>query len=417
MKMNYNLRYCLLILIIFCSCTKHQTILDPPGNLDYNLVGTKPISDTVMRNMEGIYSLSSGSATLGTQFVCKVSKHKVSFFSNNSGIFLILGYGLNPKDGSIKFSGFWRFSEYATQGTVSFSVASSEGAMDLLVNGIAKNMILKGFVQAGSQQSLTLKYQRPFSQYVLTHEFSVFAHHGIQTTSNPPYAQNSLNVVLHAEDYGVNGLELDVRLTKDNVPILMHDASFDTRLTEKGPLYGDFGLYTFDFLENYVRLIDGQKIPSLAQALTAFVDSTTLKYVWMDVKGDPDVFKYMEPVVRDAYARAAAAHRNVVFIADLPTTEVIDEYHNQPSYGADLPCMCELSMQDAIDNNCKYFGPRFTLGLLLDDVNKGHTLGIKSWVWTINDKTTIQHYMQDGKYDGIDTDYPAYVIYNYYANF
>jgi glycerophosphoryl diester phosphodiesterase len=195
----------------------------------------------------------------------------------------------------------------------------------------------------------------------------------------------------------------------------MHDAGFDTRLTEKGPIYGDFNLYSFAFLEEYVRLIDGQKIPSVAQVLDAFVDSTTMKYMWLDVKGDPDVFKYLEPVVRNAYAKAAAANRNVVIIADLPSDAVVEEYKKQPSYGADLPCMCELSLQDAIDNNCKYFGPRFTLGLLLDDVDKGHGLGIKSFSWTLNDRTTIRDYLENGRFDGFISDYPAFVVYDYYT--
>jgi glycerophosphoryl diester phosphodiesterase len=414
MNMNYRFTYLLLALVIFFSCSKNGITL-PPKNLNANLINTTPISNTVMKNMEGIYSLSSGNSSLGSEFVCKISKNKVSFFSNDeNGIFFILGYGYNQANSSIEFSGFWRHSQNATQGTIKFSVASTDGASDLLVNGIVSHLQLKGTFNP-SQQPISLQYKRPFSQYVLTHEFSIFAHHGVQTTADPPYAINSINGVLHDEDYGVNGMEIDVRLTKDNVPICMHDANFDIRLTQKGPVYGDFNLYTFDFLENYVRLIDGQKIPSLAQALQVFVDSTTMKYFWMDVKGDPDVFKYMEPIVRDAYARAQAANRDVVLFADLPEKDVIEEYQKQPSYGADLPCMCELSLQDAIDNNCQYFGPRFTLGLLLDDVNKGHTLGIKTFSWTINDKTTIRKYLQDGKFDGFDTDYPAIVIYQYYA--
>ncbi|WP_426669358.1 glycerophosphodiester phosphodiesterase [Mucilaginibacter sp. McL0603] len=412
--MNYRFTYLLLVLMIFFSCSKNQITL-PPNGLNANLINTTPISNTVMKNMEGIYSLSSGSSSLGSEFVCKVSKNKISFFSNNeNGIFFILGYGYNQANGSIQFSGFWRYSQNATQGTIKFSVASTDGASDLLLNGIVSHLQLKGNFNP-SNQAISLQYKRPFSQYVLTHEFVIFAHHGVQTTANPPYAQNSINGVLHDEDYGVDALEFDVRLTKDNVPICMHDANYDIRLTQKGPVYGDFNLYTFDFLENYVRLVDGQKIPSLAQALQVFVDSTTMKYFWMDVKGDPDVFKYMEPIVRDAYARAHAANRDVVIFADLPSTSVIDEYRKQPSYGADLPCMCELSLQDAIDNNCKYFGPRFTLGLLLDDVNKGHSLGIKTYTWSLNDKTTIEKYLQDGNFDGAISDYPAYLIYDYYG--
>ncbi|WP_448699272.1 glycerophosphodiester phosphodiesterase [Mucilaginibacter sp. AW1-3] len=409
---NYRFLYWVLVSVVFFSCSKNQITL-PPDNANTNLINTTHLSDTVMKNMEGIYSLSDGSSDLGTEFVCKTSKFRVSFFSDQSGIFFILKYGLNPVDGSIQFSGFWRYSETATQGTISFSIAKADGASDLILSGIASRIRMKG--SFNNNQPISLQYKRPFSQYVLTHEFTIFAHHGVQTTANPPYAQNSLNGVLHDEDYGVTGIEFDVRLTKDNVPICMHDASFDMRLTQKGPLYGDFNQYSFSFLQQYVKLIDGQKIPSVAEALTAFVDSTNMKYFWMDIKGDPDVFKYLEPVVRAAYARAATAKRNVVIFADLPSDAVIEEYKKQPSYGANLPCMCEVAFQDVVDNKCQYFGPRFTVGLLTDDVNKGHSMGIKTYSWTLNDKTTIVDYLQHGNFDGFITDYPAYVIYNYYA--
>lgn len=415
--MSYRLRYFTVILILIFSCSKNKITL-PPFNSDTNLINTKSLSDTLMKNMEGIYTLSDGSGSLGEEFVCKISKFKVSFYSNKDGIFFILAYGLNPTDSSIQFSGFWRYSETASQGNISFSVPKSAGASDLLINGIASNLQMTGefFDQNSSKQTMSLKYNRPYSQYVLAHEFTIFAHHGVLTTANPPYAQNSLNGALHDEDYGVDGLEFDVRLTKDNVPICMHDAAFDIRLTEKGPLYGDFNLYTYAFLESYVRLVDGQKIPKVEEILNAFIDSTNMKYMWLDVKGDPDVFKYLEPVVRNAYARASAKHRNVVIIADLPSDEVIAEYKKQPSY-VGLPVMCELSLQDVIDNDCEYFGPRFSLGLLTADVQKAHSLGVKVFSWTLNDRNIIQNYLINGQFDGFISDYPAYVVYDYYAKF
>ncbi|MFI5155313.1 MAG: glycerophosphodiester phosphodiesterase [Chitinophagales bacterium] len=414
--MNHRLLYLILIALGFHSCSKNGITL-PPHNPDTNLINTDFIPDTVMKKMEGIYTLSGGITDLGTQFVCKISKFKVSFFSNESGIFIILGYGFNATDSSIQFSGFWRYSEAATQGIIHFSVPKTDGASDLLLNGIATQLKLTGGLgdQQGSNQSITLQFSRPFSQYVQTHEFTIFAHHGVLTTANPPYAQNSINGALHDEDYGVDGLEFDIRLTKDHVPICMHDGAFDTRLTEKGPLYGDFSQYSFAFLESFVRLVDGQKIPSLEQILNVFIDSTNMKYMWMDIKGDPDVFKYLEPIVRNAYAYAASKNRNVVLFADLPSQEVIAEFQQQPSYGADLPSMCEQSFQDVINNKSQYFGPRFSLGLLSDDVNKAHSMGIKVFSWTLNDKVIIQDYLQNGNFDGFISDYPAYVVYDYYA--
>ena len=411
--MKYQHKNWFLILVIFFSCNKNQLTfpLVNPGN---NLVNTEPIANSVMKNMEGVYSLSDGSSNLGTDFVCKVSKTKVSFFSNQSGILFILSYGLNATDGSIQFSGFWRYAENATQGLINFSVAKTDGANDLIMNGIVSNLQLKGTFTSPAQ-SITLKYKRPFSQYVLAHEFIILAHGTIPLKTNSPFAVNSVNGVLHSEDYGSNGIETDIQLTKDNVPICMHDDSFDNRLTQKGPLYGNFIDFNFDFLEEYVRLVDGQKIPSLAQELQAFVDSTTMKYVWLDVKGDADIFKYLEPVVSNAYAHAKAVNRDVVIFAGLPSDDVITEYKKQPSYGANFPCLCELSLQDAIDNNCEFFGPRFTMGLLLDDVNKGHTLGIRTISWTLSDNTTILDYLQNGNFDGFISDNTPYVVYDYYA--
>jgi len=386
----------------------------PPVNPGNNLVNTEPIANSVMKNMEGVYSLSDGSNSLGTEFVCKVSKNKVSFFSNQNGILFILSYGLNTTDGSIQFSGFWRYAENANQGLINFSVANTDGANDLIVNGIVSNLQLKGTFSSPTK-SISLKYERPFSPYVLAHEFIILAHGTIPLKTNSPFAVNSVNGVLHSEDYGANGVETDIQLTKDNVPICMHDASFDNRLTQKGPLYGNFSDFTFDFLEQYVRLVDGQKIPSLAQELQAFVDSTTMKYVWLDVKGDPDIFKYLEPVVRAAYADAQAKNRDVIIFAGLPSDDVIAEYNKQPSYGASFPCLCELSLQDAIDNHCEFFGPRWTMGLLLDDVNQGHTLGIRTISWTLSDNTTILDYLQNGNFDGFISDNTPYVVYDYYA--
>jgi glycerophosphoryl diester phosphodiesterase len=410
--MNYKHTYWLLTLIVFFSCNKNQ-LTPPPVNTDDNLANTTAIANTVMKNMEGIYTLSDGSNSLGTQFVCKVSKNKVSFFGN-SGRFIILSYGFNPVDGSIQFSGFWRYLVNANQGTINFSVAATDGASDLITNGIASNLQLKGIFYS-PKQAISLKYSRPFSQYVQTHEFIILAHGTLPVKANQPFSVNSVNGVINSENYGANGIETDIQLTKDNVPICMHDDNFDNRLTLKGPLYGDFNQFTFAFLEQFARLADGQKIPSLAQELQAFIDSTTMKYVWLDVKGDPDIFKYLEPVLTDAYAHAAAVNRDVVIFAGLPSQDVITQYQKQPSYGAKFPCLCELSLQDAIDNHCQFFGPRFSLGLLLDDVNKGHTMGIRTISWTLTDNTTILDYLQNGSFNGFISDNTPYVVYDRYA--
>lgn len=422
--MKYWRSFFLFCTVASLSCSKSE-ITPPPFNADSNLQNTTFIDGSIMKKMEGIYVLSNGSEKLGKQFICKVSKFKVSFFSEKEGIFMILKYGFSPADGSIRFSGFWRYSENTTQGNIRFSLASMDGADDLL-NGIVSSFQLNGnlFDTNAAGESLSLTFNSPFSQYALDHEFMVFAHHGVETTSNPPFAENSIKGVMNLEDYGVSGIEFDVRMTKDNVPICIHDPTINVRLTQKGPLSGDWDQYSFSFISEYVRLIDGQKVPSVEQVLTAFIDSTTLKYFWMDVKGNPDVFKYLEPVVRNAYAHALSKNRDVIIFAGLPSSDVIGQFNTQPTYSANnpdysyslpLPTLCEESLQKAIDNRSSFYGPRFSQGLLLNDVEKAHSLGIKVISWTLNGKNIIKDYLKNGKFDGFITDYPAYVVYDFYT--
>lgn len=423
MRINSYFAAALISLGIF-SCSKSEITL-PPDPDDSNLVGTTNLpfaGGASMKNMEGIYKLEDGSTGLGNVFVCKVSKYKVSFFSNNSGLSILLNYGYKASEGSIQFSGFYRFSESPQQGTIQFSIADADGASDLLT-GFPDNLVIKGTF---SGNELTLKFERHFSDFATNNPFMVFAHHGIQTTVDPPFAENSLKVILNAEDYGCTGLELDVRLTKDNVPILIHDATINTRLTRKGPLFGSWDKYSFPFISEYVRLIDGQRVPSVEQALEAFIDSTTLTYFWMDIKGNPDVFKYLEPVVRNAYQRAATKGRSVVIFAGLPSSAVIDEMNKQPTYKAGnpayvysdpLPTLAEETVDKALATNSEFFGPRYTLGLLLPDVQRGHDNGIKAIAWTLNSHGLIINYLQNGQYDGFITDYPAYVVYEFYTGF
>jgi glycerophosphoryl diester phosphodiesterase len=405
------------LLLISFSCSLNH-ITPPPSNSDTNLINTIPVSNATMKNMEAIYSLSDGNVNLGTEFVCKISKYKISFFSNESGIFIILKYGLNPSDSSLQFSGFWRFSETSTQGNISFSVAKNEGASDLLKTGSVANLILKGSFKDGDGilQSLSIKYSKSFSPYAKSNPFIVLAHHGVQTTAGPPYSENSVGGVLHDEEYGCTGIEFDVRLTKDNVPICLHDNAINVRLTKKGPLAGEPNQYPFALLEKYIRLVDGEKIPSVEQVLNAFIDSTSMKYIWFDIKGDPDIFKYMEPVMRAGYARAQAQGRDVVFFTGLPSDDVIAEFHKQPTY-ATLPMLCELEVQDVIDNNCQFWGPRYSRGLLLDGVDQLHQRGVKVISWTLNDKGIIKDYLKNGKFDGFISDYTAYVVYDFYTMF
>jgi len=404
----------IIVAIIFASCSKNDIITQPVINIGD--VGF--IANPVMKKMEGMYSLASGSSALGTNFVCKVSKSRVSFFGNSKdGIFMILKYGLNT-DGSIKFAGFWRYTQVSTQGLVDFTIPKAQADIFLSTGDISA-LSLTGNVydSKGNGTPLSLQFSKYFSAAAVNQPFEIYSHHGVQTVSNPPFAENSLGGVLNDEDYGVNGLEFDVQLTRDNVPIMMHDGNIDIRLTQKSPISGNYDQYSFNFLEQYIRLVDGQLVPSLEQCLGDFIDSTTMTYFWIDVKGDEGIFQALMPVIKNAQAHAQSVGRHVEIYADLPSTTVIGQFQSYPAYRADtsLKIMCELTLQDVIDNGGTRWGPRYSRGLLLSDVAQAHSMGIKTISWTLNDAGLILNYLQNGQFDGFISDYPCYVVYDYYT--
>lgn len=101
---------------------------------------------------------------------------------------------------------------------------------------------------------------------------------------------NSLPAIECAIKYGADMVELDVRLTKDNVLVLMHNTTIDASTTGKGNVkdYTYEELLQFDMKKagKVYKDKDGNttKIPTLEQALLACKDKI---YINLDVKDAP----------------------------------------------------------------------------------------------------------------------------------
>jgi glycerophosphoryl diester phosphodiesterase len=400
----------IVLFFLLASC-KRVTIVPPPVNDHPNLTDTRALSADTMKKMEGIYRLVGGSKELGLRFVCKVSLSRVSFFSEKDGIYIILQHGYKVRDSSIRFSGFWRYTKKKEQGNIvlSIPVADANG----LLSGSVNNLLLQGSVNGNP---ISLEFERPFTARAISKNFIVIAHRGVQTDSDPPFAENSLDAVLNVEHYGVNGMEIDVQMTQDHIPICVHDEKINSRTMRTGSLSGKWDDYPFQVISDQVRLVDGQKIPTVEQALNMFIDSTNLTYLWLDIKGNKDIFKYLEPLVRNAYAKAAAQNRQVVLFAGIPSDEVVEQLHAQPTY-AGLPTLFEQELDLVISNGGTYYGPRYSEGLHLEEAAKAHSKGIKVICWTLNKEKFIRKYLAEGAFDGFVTDNPSYVLYNFYTMF
>jgi glycerophosphoryl diester phosphodiesterase len=387
------------LLFLFVSCGPIAILKPPVGDLS-NLAGTRSIPAGTLQKIEGIYLLAGGSSDLGKRFVCKVSRSRVAFFSEKAGIYMILQPGYQQANGTVQYAGFWRYTKKDKQGTVVLSGKNNSQSLEGSFDG----------------KPISLKFERAFTAAAIDKKFILLGHRGVQTEAYPPYAENSINALKHVEEYGVNGMEMDIRLTSDNIPICVHDEKINSRIVGKSPLSGKWNEHSYQAIREQVSLHDGQKVPSLEEALDTFIDSTTLTYLWLDIKGGKDVFKYLEPLIRKAYAKAAATNRHVVLLSGIPSDEVLDELHARPTYKG-LPTLFEKGVDLAIENDGSFYGPRYTEGLHLKEAEMAHSKGIKMVCWTLNKERLIRQYLKEGAFDGFLTDNPAFVLYNFYTLF
>lgn len=90
----------------------------------------------------------------------------------------------------------------------------------------------------------------------------IFGHRGYPFK----FPENSLKGFQYAIDHGIDGLEFDVHLTKNNVPVIMHDEKINRTTDGKGLINS----YTLKELQQF-HMPDGETIPTLKNLLALAV--------------------------------------------------------------------------------------------------------------------------------------------------
>jgi glycerophosphoryl diester phosphodiesterase len=86
----------------------------------------------------------------------------------------------------------------------------------------------------------------------------MYAHRGLHLD----YPENSLSAIKLAADKGY-GIEFDVHLTKDNIPVIFHDDTLSRMCSVKGYLRD----YTYEQLKEFRLMGTDEKIPTLEEVL------------------------------------------------------------------------------------------------------------------------------------------------------
>lgn len=406
-----------IFLLLVLGCEKNDNNFNPDYDKTY-LEGTIPLPSDMRPYLIGIYSSESSTAGLGYRFVMKWNQNKLTLFSNRNGNYAVMDVGINLSDSSIKMAGYWRSPMNNEEGKLYLTITKQNGADDIISKKFTVSKLIGQNISIdGKTAEVELSFERFFSNKVLNNlKFSIIAHRaGGRNSDNIPFAENSIELVKRASEMGASGVEIDIKLTKDNIPVVYHDDDINIRLTQKGPVVGNIEDFNYEFLRRYVRLVDGQTIPTLEEMLNTIIDSTDIRFVWLDNKGGTErFFSYTLPVMYKAILKAKGRNNSILILNGLPTEEIAAEFSKVPN-NKDRPNLCEISFARSKELNSVVYAPRWTLGTLDNEVAEAHALNMKVVCWTVDLSTVMKKYIQVGNFDGILTNYPSILAYEFYS--
>jgi glycerophosphoryl diester phosphodiesterase len=202
--------------------------------------------------------------------------------------------------------------------------------------------------------------------------------------------ENTLRSFKKALEIGVDAVEFDVRKTKDNQLVVIHDP--DVKRTTDGE--GLVSELTLDEIKGF-SAEKGEKIPTLKEALD-FLDKKVKIVIELKETG------YEEKVL--AAVHQNGLEKNVVIVSfKEEALRKVKDLDSQVETGL-IYVKHKNPVKAALDLKASYLLPlyRFTHTA---NVQKAHENGLKVIVWTINKPEEAAEYQKKGV-DGIASDKP-----------
>lgn len=403
----------LLILLSFSACDKIPPVIYSIE--EYGIIpNSNAIQDSSKILIEGVYRITEGINEFGNFAVVKSTRDYFSIFCEGNNSYFILKSG--EKDSTYLFEGYWRFSLNATSGYAALKMNKEEGGREIYKRIIpGGKRIIRGFfgISSGDLTSqVTMEYSAPLKKdssiYIIAHRG------GGRNSDRLPASENSLEILQMAEYFGANSVEIDIQLTKDNVPILFHDEQFTQRLVVGNYLIGKVSNFPFKQIRTFGRLIHNEKIPTLQEALDVIVRKTGIKLVWLDVKY-PGAVPVVAEIQRNYTEIARALGRNIIFLMGIPSEDVFNEYQKL-GQKENNPALCELDLSFVRKSNAKVWAPRWTDGVSTGQINSAHSEKREIFIWTLDIPEMIKDFYNTGYYEGILTNYPGILAFHYYTD-
>jgi glycerophosphoryl diester phosphodiesterase len=359
---------------------------------------TAPLNDTSKALMNGVYEVVQGSSDLGNPVVGKWIGSRWCLFSQHDVVFSVSAGGSSGD--SIRLSGYVRIVRSGSGSRVRLEISSNDGATQVIGGVIPRSLRILGATEGGT----TIELRR--IRNINASRFDVLAHRGGGRNSDRlGISENSIPMIRYAATLGATGVEVDVRRTRDNKLILFHDNTFSPRTVQGAYLLGRVEDYDLEQITSLGKLIYGEQIPTLSQALTAVIDDTPLSLVWLDIK-DPGEVSQVVQIQREMLAYAVTRRRgDLSILLGIPTQEVLDAYI---PFKDSSDALLELAAETALSlPRCRVWAPTWTRNITRGDVAMLHAQNKKVFTWTVDLRESMVDYLN--RVDGILSNYPTLV--------
>lgn len=377
----------------------------------------RPVTPAVCEALQGLYGVRAGHHFFGHSAVMKCSYvgdnghrvHHLSLFFEKEGLYMLAEVRQRGRDILIK--GHWRRA--AANGTGLIWLVMRNGVRAMQYRRPNKPLGLYGSFGKGNnrpRRPISLLLQEPLPEVP---PFDIFAHRGgSRNVDFLSVSENTTGMVKLAAQLGANGVEIDVRMTKDNVPVIFHDSFFSIHTVQRLVYGGLLHNYTLDEVKA-LELRNGGEIPTLEEMLSTILYQTPLEIVWLDMKKECDVEQVRQ--LQEKYHRLAAEiNRRLTIYIGIPDEYLLDCFKKLENY-RHIPCLTEMSVETALAIDADVWAPQYTGGYQPDKVAQIHAAGKKAYVWSLDTDFMVEAYVSEGKYDGLVTNTAPVVSYWLYT--
>jgi len=388
-----------------------------------------PLTREQLYRFEGMFTASAGSEVLGSQLAVRTSRGTVSLLTDKDAAFAVLGAACLP-DQRVVVEGYWQYPTRSDAGLIRLFVDPPEIAQSFCQGSSPPSEMpitlagTWGHENEFPAEPLTLTWMRELKPWRNT--FYTVAHHGAcENTDHCGASPNSLESIRLAERIGSNAAEIDIRVTRDGIPVLFHDPGLSKSLVRGLFCNGQLADLTFAELRGSCQLRYGEVVPSLEEAMQMLIDDTEMEGVYLDVKV-PEAMLATARIASNFVTRLRERNENsdptddrrFGILVAITTDDALDAWRNAKvtlqNEGLAIPnCLVEDDPDVVLSEGCTAWGPTWTQGPQVDNVQRLRTAGAGTVFWTINQSEFIDEFLKRAQPNGIISARAALLFYRY----